>query len=74
MLNEQLQLILLDEERAIAALPKLLQADEPDVAAALSALRKLAGTAGPLESGGRAPPGAGRETVRREADEGEESG
>ena len=25
MLNEQLQLVLLDEERAIAALPKLLQ-------------------------------------------------
>ena len=48
MLNEQLQLVLLDEERAIAALPKLLQADEPDLTAALGALRQLVGAAGPL--------------------------
>ena len=43
MLNEQLQLVLTDEERAIAALPKLLPADE---AAGLEVLRKLARAAG----------------------------
>ena len=72
MLNEQLQLVLLDEERAIAALPKLLQTDEAETAAALDVLRQLVGAAGALNRGGRAPPRAGRETVRREAGEVEE--
>ena len=72
MLNEQLQLVLLDEERAVAALPKLLQTDESETAAALGALRQLVGAAGALDAGGRAPAGAGRETVWREADEIEE--
>ena len=40
---------------------------------ALDALRQLAGAAGALNAGGRASPRAGRETVRREADEVEES-
>ncbi len=49
MLNEQLQLVLLDEERAIAALPKLLQTEEEaQVAAGLDALRQLVGAAGAL--------------------------
>jgi hypothetical protein len=50
MLNEQLQLVVQDEERAIAALPKLLQADESETAAALDALRKLVGAAGALDA------------------------
>ena len=62
MMNEQLQLVLLDEERAIAALPKLLQTGEKaQVAAGLDALRQLVGAAGALEPGGRAPLCAGRE-------------
>jgi Protein of unknown function (DUF3141) len=49
MLKEQLQLVVQDEERAIAALPKLLQADESQVATALEALRQLAGATGALD-------------------------
>ena len=52
MLNEQLQLVLLDEERAIAALPKLLQANEAETAAALDVVRQLAGATGPLDPEG----------------------
>ncbi len=52
MLNEQLQLVLLDEERAVVALPKLLETDESDTAAALGALRKLVGAAGALDPEG----------------------
>ena len=52
MLNEQLQLVLLDEERAVVALPKLLETDELDTAAALGALRKLVGAAGALDPEG----------------------
>jgi pimeloyl-ACP methyl ester carboxylesterase len=52
MLSEQLQLVLLDEERAVAALPKLLQTDESETAAALGALRQLVGAAGALDSDG----------------------
>jgi Protein of unknown function (DUF3141) len=50
MLNEQLQLVLLDEERAIAALPKLLQTDVAETSAALDVLRQLVGAAGPLSA------------------------
>jgi hypothetical protein len=50
MLNGQIQLMHLDEERAIAALPKLLQTDESETATALDALRQLAGTTGPLNA------------------------
>ena len=52
MLNEQLQLVLLDEERAVVALPKLLETDELETAAALGALRKLVGAAGALDPEG----------------------
>ncbi len=53
MLNEQLQLMALDEERAIAALPKLLQADEAETVAALEVLRQIVGAAGALDAEGR---------------------
>ncbi len=53
MLSEQLQLVLLDEERAIAALPKLLENGEAETAAALEALRQLAGATGALDAEGR---------------------
>ena len=52
MLNEQLQLVALDEERAIAALPRLLQASEVEAAAALDVLHQLAGAAGALDPDG----------------------
>ncbi len=48
MLNEQLQLVLLDEERAIAALPVLLEAGEEEKAVALDLFRQLVGAAGEL--------------------------
>ena len=52
MLNEQLQLVLLDEERAVAALPKMLRADESETAAALGALRQVVGAGGALDPEG----------------------
>jgi len=52
MLNEQLQLVLLDEERAIAALPELLQTDAAETSAALDVLRQLVGAAGALNPEG----------------------
>ena len=73
MLNEQLQLVLLDEERAVAALPKLLADRRVGYSQRRSrrcASSSARGRAGPRR---RAPPRAGRETVRREADEVEES-
>lgn len=48
MVKEQLQLVLLDEERAIKALPKLLHPGEPESDAALDALRALLAAPGPL--------------------------
>jgi hypothetical protein len=48
MAREQLQLVLLDEERAISALPKLLHPGEPESDAALDALRALLVAPGPL--------------------------
>jgi len=41
MLRDQYQLVLLDEERAVSALPKLLRPGEPESDAALDALRDL---------------------------------
>ena len=41
MLRDQYQLLLLDEERAVRALPKLLRRGEPESDAALDALREL---------------------------------
>ena len=52
MLNEQLQLVALDEERAIAALPKLLQANETETATALEVLRRLASATGASDPDG----------------------
>ena len=53
MLNEQLQIVILDEERAIAVLPKLLQqASEVETAAALEVVRELAGATGALDPDG----------------------
>jgi len=48
MAKDQLQLVLLDEERAITALPKLLHPGEPESDAALDALRALLVAPGPL--------------------------
>jgi len=48
MLGEQLQLVLLDEERAISALPVLLQTEEGERDAALEVFRKLVGASGTL--------------------------
>ena len=48
MLRDQHQLVLLDEDRALRALPKLLRAGEPEGDAALDALRELLTAPGPL--------------------------
>jgi hypothetical protein len=48
MLRDQYQLILLDEERAVKSLPRLLRLGEPDADAALDALRELLVAPGPL--------------------------
>jgi hypothetical protein len=40
-LKDQLQLVMLDEERAIGALPKLVEAGSPEAARALEALYQL---------------------------------
>ncbi len=53
MLNEQLQLVLEDEDRAIAALPKLLKGGEAENAAALEGLRQIVGAMGALDGEGR---------------------
>ena len=70
MLRDQYQLVLLDEERAVRALPKLLRAGEPDADAALDALRELLTAPGPLSKDGEEPARKGREDARRQADEG----
>jgi len=48
IVKEQFQLVLLDEERAIKALPKLLHPGEPESEVALDALRALLVAPGPL--------------------------
>jgi pimeloyl-ACP methyl ester carboxylesterase len=48
MAKEQLQLVMLDEERAVKALPKLIRPGEPESNAALDALRELLIAPGPL--------------------------
>ena len=48
MLRDQYQLLLLDEERAVRALPKLLRQGEPESDAALDALRELLVAPGPV--------------------------
>jgi hypothetical protein len=53
MLTEQ-QLIRLDEERAVNALPKLIRPGEPEVDTALRVLRELIAAPGPLDKESRA--------------------
>ena len=52
MLNEQVQLVQRDPERAIAALPRLLKADEADIAAAWQAFSDLVSAPGVLDDEG----------------------
>lgn len=49
MAREQMQLVLLDEERAVRALPKLLAPTGPDATKALTALRQLLSASGPIQ-------------------------
>jgi hypothetical protein len=49
----QYQLLLLDEERAISALPRLVKVGEPEAAAALDAFHRLIAAAGALSSEGK---------------------
>jgi hypothetical protein len=53
MLNVQLQLVRLDEERAIEAVPKLLKGGEDDIASAWSAMRQLVAAPGALDREGQ---------------------
>ena len=53
MVREQFQLLLLDEERAIEALPKLVKAGEPEAVMALDALRRIVAAAGALDLEGK---------------------
>ena len=69
MAREQLQLVLLDEERAITALPKLLHPGGPESDAALEALRALLAAPGSLDQGGKEPRCSGREAARRQTRE-----
>jgi Protein of unknown function (DUF3141) len=54
MAREQMQLVLLDEERAIHALPRLLSPEGPKAATALKALRQLLSARGSLEGESKA--------------------
>jgi hypothetical protein len=49
MAREQMQLVLLDEERAVNALPKLLTPEGPEAMRALNALRQLLSASGPMQ-------------------------
>jgi Protein of unknown function (DUF3141) len=53
MLNVQLQLVRLDEERAIETVPKLLRGGEDNIAAAWSAMRQLVAAPGALDREGQ---------------------
>jgi hypothetical protein len=53
MLNVQLQLVRLDEERAIGTVPKLLRGGEDDIAATWSAMCQLVVAPGALDQEGR---------------------
>ncbi|HZZ21237.1 MAG TPA: DUF3141 domain-containing protein, partial [Roseiarcus sp.] len=64
-LREQLQLVQLDEERAIKALPKLVHPGDPEADAALDILRELITAPGPLDKEGEGR--SGREVARRQA-------
>jgi hypothetical protein len=53
ILNVQLQLVRLDEERAIETVPKLLRGGEDNIAAAWSAMRQLVAAPGALDQEGQ---------------------
>jgi hypothetical protein len=53
MFREQQQLLVIDEERAINALPKLIKAGEAEAATALDVLNRLVGARGPLDFQGK---------------------
>jgi hypothetical protein len=53
MMREQFQLLLLDEERAINALPKLVKAWDAEAATALDALRRVIAAPGTLDLEGK---------------------
>ena len=53
MFKRQFQLVLMDEERAISALPKLVKPAEPETAAALEALHRIVAAPGPLSLEGK---------------------
>ena len=53
MMREQFQLLLLDEERAINALPKLVKAGDAEAATALDTLRRVIAAPGPLDLEGK---------------------
>ena len=57
MLNVQLQLLRLDEERAVEAVPKLLKGHENDIGPVWSAMQQLVAAPGALEPRGSAPVG-----------------
>ena len=67
MVKEQLQLVLLDEERAIKALPKLLHPGEPEFRRGARRPTGAPGSAGTVASGGKNPRRSGREPAGREA-------
>ncbi len=67
LLTTQYQLVLMNDERAIEALPKLLARDEGGPAAASAAFSELVGAAGALEPASSKAPRADRRPVRREA-------
>jgi hypothetical protein len=52
-LKDQLQLVMLDEERAIGALPKLVEAGSPEAARALEALHQLIAARGAPRAEGK---------------------
>ena len=64
-LNVQLQLVQLDEERAIEAVPTLLRGGEDDIAATWSAMRQLVAAPGALDREGQRRWARDREAVRR---------
>jgi hypothetical protein len=52
-LKDQLQLVMFDEERAIGALPKLVEAGSPEAARALEALHQLIAARGAPRAEGK---------------------
>ena len=69
MAMEQLQLVLLDEERAITALPKLLHPGEPESDCGAGRPAGAPGCAGTSDQGGKEPGRSGREAARRQTHE-----